>query len=91
MFGLDIFQHAYIFVVYSQGLEYLSQHHLVGQVVKAFAPRVEGPEFESRLWWDFSGSNHTSDLKFGTLVATPPGAWRYSVSAGTGRPGVSIL
>ena len=39
----------------------------------------------------FSGSSHTSDLKIGTPVATLPGAWRYKVSAGTGRPGVSIL
>ena len=38
-----------------------------------------------------SGSSHASDLKIGTPVATLPGAWRYSVSAGTGRPGVSIL
>ena len=39
----------------------------------------------------FSGSSHTSDLKIGTPVATLPGAWRYRVSAGTGRLGVSIL
>ena len=39
----------------------------------------------------FSGSSHTSDSKIGTPVATLPGAWRYRVSAGTGRPGVSIL
>ena len=39
----------------------------------------------------FFGSSHTSDLKIGTPVAAPPGAWRYSVSAGTGRTGVSIL
>ena len=39
----------------------------------------------------FSGSSHTSDLNIGTPVATLPGAWRYSVSTGTGRPGVSIL
>ena len=39
----------------------------------------------------FSGSSHTSDLKIGTPVATLPGAWRYRVSTGTGRPGVSIL
>ena len=38
-----------------------------------------------------SGSSHTSDLKIGTPVATLPDAWRYRVSAGTGRPGVSIL
>ena len=30
------------------------------------------------------------DLKIGTPVATLPGAWRYIVSAGTGRPDVSI-
>ena len=39
----------------------------------------------------FSGSSHISDLKMGTPVATLPGAWRYRVSAGTGRPGVSVL
>ena len=39
----------------------------------------------------FVGSSHTSDLKIGTPVATLPGAWRYRVRAGTGRPGVSIL
>ena len=64
---------------------------LVGLVVKACPSRAEDPGFESRLRRDFSGSSHTSDLKMGTPVATLPGAWRYSVSAGTGRPGVSIL
>ena len=39
----------------------------------------------------FSGPSHTSDLKIGIPVATLPGAWRYRVSAGTGRPGVSML
>ena len=38
----------------------------------------------------FSGSSHTSDLNIGTPVATLPGAWRYRVSAGFGRPCVSI-
>ena len=58
-------------------------HRLVGLVVKASAPRAEDPGFESRLRWDFfSGSSHTSDL---------PGAWRYRVSAGTGRPGVIVM
>ena len=60
-------------------------------MVKASAPRVEDPGFESCLHPDFSGSSHTSDLKIGTPVATLPGAWRYRVSAGTGQPGVSIL
>ena len=64
---------------------------LVGQVVKASAPKAEGPEFESRLRRDFSGSSHINDLKIGTPVATLSGAWRYRVSAGTGRSGVSIL
>ena len=66
-------------------------HRLVGLVVKAPASRAEDPGFESRLHRDFFGSTHTSDLKIGILVATLPGAWRYRVSAGTGRPAVSIL
>ena len=64
---------------------------LVGLVVKASALRAEDPGFEYRWRWDFSGSSHTSDLNIGTPVATMQGAWRYRVSAGTGRPGVSIL
>ena len=60
-------------------------------MVKAPASGMEDPGFESRLGRDFSGSSHTSDLKIDTPVATLPGAWRYRVSAGTGRPGVSIL
>ena len=63
-------------------------HRLVGQVVKAPAPRAKGPEFESHLRRDFSGS---SDLEIGTPVATLPGAWCYRVSAGTGRLSVSML
>ena len=66
-------------------------HHLVGLVVKASTLRAEDPGFESRWWRDFSGSSHTSDLNIGTPVATLPGAWRYRISAGTGRPVVSIL
>ena len=65
--------------------------HLAGLVVKASASGAEDPGFESRLRRDFSGSSHTSDLKIGTPVATLPGAWQYRISAGTGRPGVSIL
>ena len=34
---------------------------------------------------------HTSDLKIDTPVASLPGAWRDRVSAGTGRPVVSML
>ena len=63
---------------------------LGGLVAKASTSRVVGPGFESRLRQDFSGSSHTSDFKIGTPVATLPGAWRYRVIAGTGRPGVSI-
>ena len=66
-------------------------HRLVGLLVKASASRAEDPGFESRLRRDFSASSHTSDSKIGTPVATLPGAWRYRVSNGTGRPGVSIL
>ena len=71
--------------------DYIVIHRLVGQVVKASAPKTEGPEFESRLRRDFSESSDTSHFKIGTPVATLPGAWRYRVNAGTGRPGVSIL
>ena len=66
-------------------------NHLAGLVVKASASRAENPGFESRLRRDFSGASHTSDLKIGTPVATLPGTWDYRVSAGTCRPGVSIL
>ena len=58
---------------------------------KASASRAEDPGSKSRLRRDFSGSSHTSDLKIGTPVATLPGAQRYRVSTGTGRPCVSIL
>ena len=67
-------------------------HRLVGLAVKASASRAEDPGFEIPLALGFfSGSSNTSDFKMGTLVATLPGAWRYRVSTGTGRPGVSIL
>ena len=59
-------------------------------MVKASASRVADPGFDSGLYWDFSGSSHTSDLEIGTPVATLPGAWHYGVSAGTGWPMVSI-
>ena len=64
---------------------------LSGLVVKASASGAEDPWFKSRLRWDFPGSSHTGDSKIGTPVATLPGAWCYRVSAGTGRPGSSIL
>ena len=70
---------------------FMYRDHLVGLVVKASASRAEGPGFDPACAGIFSGSSHTSDLNIGTPVATLPGAWRYRVSAGTGRPGVSIL
>ena len=66
-------------------------NRLVGLVVKVSTSGAEDPGYESRLRRDFSGSSHTSDFKTGTPVAPLPGAWHYRVSAGTGRPGVSIL
>ena len=66
-------------------------HSLVGLVVKASTSKAEDPGFDSRLRRNFSGSSYTGDLKTGTPVAILPVAWRYRVSAGTGRPGVSIL
>ena len=66
-------------------------YRLIGQVVKASAPKAEGLVFESHLRQDFSGSSPTSDFNIGTPVATLPGTWRYRVSAGTDRLGVSIL
>ena len=64
---------------------------LVGLVVRR--PPRERKIPRSNLAWAgiFSGSSHTSDFKIGTPVATLPGAWRYRVSTGTGRRGVSIL
>ena len=68
-----------------------SPYRLVGLVVKASALGAADLRFKSRLRRDFSRSNHTSDFKIGTPVATLPGAWHYRVSAGTGWHGVSIL
>ena len=73
------------------GLATPSGDHLIGLVVKASASRAQDPGFESRLGWDFSGWSHTSDLTIGTPLATLTGAWHYTISAGTGWPGVSIL
>ena len=66
-------------------------NRLAGLVVKASALEVEDPGFKSRLRWDFSGSSHTSNFKIGTLLAPLLGACRYRVSAGAGKPDVSIL
>ena len=64
---------------------------LVGQVVRRLPQERKIPGSNPACAGIFSGSSHTSDSKIGTPVATLPGAWRYRVSAGTGRPGVSIL
>ena len=67
------------------------QDRLVGLVVKASASGEQDPGSNPACAEIFPGSSHISDLKIGTPVATLPGAWRYRVSAGTGRPGVNIL
>ena len=64
---------------------------LVGLVVRRPPREWKVPGSNPACAGIFSGSSHTSDLNTGTPVATLPGAWRYRVSAGTGRPGVSIL
>ena len=66
-------------------------HRLVGLVVRRPPRERKVPGSNPACAGIFSGSSHTSDLNIGTPVATLPGAWRYRVSAGTGRPGVSIL
>ena len=66
-------------------------HRLVGLVVRRPPPERKIPGSNPACAGTFSGSSHTSDLNIGTPVATLPGARRYRVSAGTGRPGVSIL
>ena len=64
---------------------------LVGLVVKVSPRERKIPGSIPVCGENFPRSNHTSDSKIGTPVATLPGAWRYRVSAGTGRPSVSIL
>ena len=67
-----------------------TKERLVGQVVKASASRTAGPGVRFLLAPGVFGSNQTSDFKIGTPVVSLPGAC-YTVSAGTGWPGVSIL
>ena len=69
----------------------LPSNRLIGLVVRRPPREWKIPGSNPDCSGIFSGSSHTSDLKIGTPVATLPGAWRYRVSAGTGRPGVSIL
>ena len=78
-------------ILWSWVLLYDMADCLVGLVVQASPSRVADLGFGSHLDRDFSGSSHTSDFKIGTPVATLPGACRYRVSAGTGRPRVGIL
>ena len=63
----------------------------VGLVVRRWPRERKIPGSNPACAGIFSGLSHTSDSKIGTPVATLPGAWRYRVSAGTGRPSVSIL
>ena len=69
----------------------MSVYRLVGLVARRPPRERKIPGSNPACGGIFSGSSHTSDLKIGTPVATLPGAWRYRVSSGTGRPGVSIL
>ena len=70
---------------------YANPNHLVGLVVRRPPRDRKIPGSNPACAGIFSESSHTSDSKIGTPVATLPGAWRYRVSSGTGRPGVSIL
>ena len=72
-------------------LEYHGLDRLVGLVVRRSPQERKIPGSNPACAGIFWGSSHTSDLKTGTPMATLPGAWRYRVSIGTGRPGVSIL
>ena len=69
----------------------LPRNRLIGLVVRRPPRERKVPGSNPACSGIFSGPSHTSDLNIGTPVATLPGAWRYRVSAGTGRPGVSIL
>ena len=61
-------------------------------MVKASASRAADPGFDFRLSrGDFALSNHTSDFRTGTPVATLLCTWRYRVSAEAGWLSVSIL
>ena len=64
---------------------------LVGLVVRRPPRERKVPGSNPACAGIFWGLSHTCDLNIGTPVATLPGAWRYRVIAGTGRPGVSIL
>ena len=69
----------------------VTSYRLVGLVVRRPPRERKVPGSNPASAGIFSGPSHTSDLNIGTPVATLSGAWRYRVSTGTGRPGVSIL
>ena len=56
-------------------------------MVKASASRAADSVFGFCVRWDFSRSNHTSDVKNDTPVATLPGAWRYMYMVSAGMVG----
>ena len=64
---------------------------LIGLVIRCLPRERKIPGLNPACAGIFWGSSHTSDLKIGAPVATLPGAWHYRVSAGTGRPRISIL
>ena len=66
-------------------------NRLVGIVVRRPPRERKVPGSKPACAGIFSGSSPASDFKIGTPMATLSGAWRYRVSTGTGRPGVSIL
>ena len=68
-----------------------SPDRLVGLVVRRPPRERKIPDSNTDCAGIFYGVDSYQYLKIGTPVATLPGAWRYRVSTGTGRPGVSIL
>ena len=96
---LSLYSHPKVFWEWSQNLcllqgknpLYLRLNHLVGLVVRRPPQERKVPGWNPACAGIFSGSSHTSDLNIGTSVATLTGASHYRVSAGTGRPIVSIL
>ena len=69
----------------------MTKDRLVGLVVRRPPRERKIPGSNPACAGILSGLSHTSDSKIGTPVAILPGAWRYRVRAGTGRPDVSIL
>ena len=86
---LDLHRSSFGFASFSAAR--LLSDRLVGLVVRRPPRERKVPGSNPACDGIFSGSSHTSGSKIGTPVATLPGAWRYRVSTGTGRPGVSIL